>query len=149
MQAYFEGLDVYKRQVLASFLREVGAVLLNIHGQHDSQHLLQSERHVEFLDALAGVQPLLTQYRECYGQAVELMCIRDSVKIVKGKGVPYAQQNPSLYHGVSPFDAKTGEIPAHAPSFCGVFGKKMLELAAKDDKIAAITACLLYTSRCV
>lgn len=60
------------KPVLASFLREVGAVLLNIHGQHDSQHLLQSERHVEFLDALAGVQPLLTQYRECYGQAVEL-----------------------------------------------------------------------------
>ena len=52
------------KPVLASFLREVGAVLLNIHGQHDSQHLLQSERHVEFLDALAGVQPLLTQYRE-------------------------------------------------------------------------------------
>ena len=46
------------KPVLASFLREVGAVLLNIHGQHDSQHLLQSERHVEFLDALAGVQPL-------------------------------------------------------------------------------------------
>lgn len=64
------------------------------------------------------------------------------VKTVKGKGVPYAQQNPSLYHGVSPFDAKTGEIPAHAPSFCDVFGKKMLELAAKDDKIAAITAAM-------
>ena len=64
------------------------------------------------------------------------------VKTVKGKGVPYAQQNPSLYHGVSPFDAKTGKIPGHAPCFCDVFGKKMLELAAKDDTIAAITAAM-------
>ena len=70
-----EGRSVGKingRPVSAALLRDVGAALLNIHGQHDSQHLLQPERHVEFLDALAGVEPLYGDYRACYQQAVEL-----------------------------------------------------------------------------
>ena len=68
-----EGRSVSKingKSVTAAFLREIGTQLLNIHGQHDSQALLQSERHVEFLDALAGTEPLLLAYRQCYQQAV-------------------------------------------------------------------------------
>ncbi len=64
------------------------------------------------------------------------------VKTVKGKGVPYAQKNPSLYHGVSPFDAKTGKIPAHAPCFCDVFGETMVNLAQERSDLVAITAAM-------
>ncbi|MGG1313569.1 DNA repair protein RecN [Cohnella laeviribosi] len=37
-----------------TMLREVGEHLINIHGQHEHQSLLQTERHLEWLDQYAG-----------------------------------------------------------------------------------------------
>lgn len=41
------------RPAIVSLLREVGRLLVNIHGQHDSQALLDPDIHYTFLDALA------------------------------------------------------------------------------------------------
>ena len=38
------------RPVAVSILREIGAELINIHGQHDNQILLAPEKHMEILD---------------------------------------------------------------------------------------------------
>jgi len=38
----------------ASALREISAMLINIHGQHDNQALLNPEKHGGYIDALAG-----------------------------------------------------------------------------------------------
>lgn len=37
-----------------SMLRQIGSLLVDLHGQHDHQSLLSSERHLEFLDAWIG-----------------------------------------------------------------------------------------------
>lgn len=42
------------RAVPVSTLRELGEMLVDLHGQHDHQSLFRPERHVEFLDAWAG-----------------------------------------------------------------------------------------------
>jgi DNA repair protein RecN (Recombination protein N) len=42
------------RLCTAGMLREVGALLVDIHGQHEHQSLLASERHVDLLDGWAG-----------------------------------------------------------------------------------------------
>jgi len=60
----------------------------------------------------------------------------------KGKGCEYAERNPDRYHGVSGFDAKTGEIKKGALRFSNVFGDKMIELAKEDQSIVAITAAM-------
>lgn len=52
--------------VTASTLRRVGAVLLNIHGQHDSQALLNPQRHMDFVDAMAENAALREEYRTAY-----------------------------------------------------------------------------------
>ncbi|MDR0532072.1 MAG: DNA repair protein RecN [Oscillospiraceae bacterium] len=52
--------------VTVSVLRRVGASLLNIHGQHDSQALLNPQSHVKYIDAMAGNEALRAQYREAY-----------------------------------------------------------------------------------
>lgn len=52
--------------ITVSLLRELGALLINIHGQHDSQQLLASEYHAMFLDRFTGAEELLSQYRESY-----------------------------------------------------------------------------------
>ena len=50
----------------ATVLREIGAMLINIHGQHDNQVLLDSERHLQILDDFGGDDSLLTSYRSAF-----------------------------------------------------------------------------------
>ncbi len=54
---------INSRPVNASLLRDVGAMLVNIHGQHDNQALLSPEKHLELLDRYAGLEDLLEDYR--------------------------------------------------------------------------------------
>ncbi len=50
----------------AGVLRDLGRMLVNIHGQHENQALLSRDRHAGYLDALGGYDQVLSQYRECY-----------------------------------------------------------------------------------
>ena len=54
------------RPTTVSVLRQVGRMLVNIHGQHENQALLQQERHVEYLDRLGVPAQVLAEYRAAY-----------------------------------------------------------------------------------
>ena len=56
------------RTAPAALLKEIGALLINIHGQHDNQVLLDSEKHLGILDDFGGDDSLLTSYREAFRQ---------------------------------------------------------------------------------
>lgn len=63
----------------------------------------------------------------------------------KGKGYEPAENADDKYHGVSKFNVITGEqakSKPKAPSYTKVFGQTLTDLAAKDDKIVAITAAM-------
>ncbi len=63
----------------------------------------------------------------------------------KGKGYAPAEQARDRGHGVSKFDVVTGEqkkAPSNAPSYTSIFAKTLLEEAARDDKICAVTAAM-------
>ena len=47
----------------ASVLKEIGSMMIDIHGQHDNRILLDSERHIEVLDGFGGDNSLLDAYR--------------------------------------------------------------------------------------
>ncbi|MDE5753464.1 MAG: DNA repair protein RecN [Oscillospiraceae bacterium] len=49
-----------------SNLREIGLLLISIHGQHDNQVLLDSEHHLEVLDEFGGNPDFLTAYQEAF-----------------------------------------------------------------------------------
>ena len=51
------------RTASAALLKEIGAMLINIHGQHDNQILLDSEKHLQILDDFGGDDSLLNEYR--------------------------------------------------------------------------------------
>jgi 1-deoxy-D-xylulose-5-phosphate synthase len=62
----------------------------------------------------------------------------------KGRGYAPAQSNPSKFHSSSPFDVETGK-PINTdkrPTYSSVFGKTMLDIAEKDNKVVAITAAM-------
>jgi len=54
------------RPVTVSQLRQIGSGLLNIHGQHDGQQLLDEEQHGFYLDRFGHVESLLTPYITAY-----------------------------------------------------------------------------------
>lgn len=49
-----------------SVLREIGDILINIHGQHDNQILLSPEHHLQILDTFGGDDTLLLAYQETF-----------------------------------------------------------------------------------
>ena len=54
------------RPVTVGQLRALGAQLLNIHGQHDGQQLLDEEQHIVYLDSFGRVESLAITYVEKY-----------------------------------------------------------------------------------
>ncbi len=62
----------------------------------------------------------------------------------KGKGFAAAENNPSKYHGVEPFDAVTGKSlkTKKEPTYTDVFGSCIVELAKKNEKIVAVSAAM-------
>lgn len=54
------------RPATVSVLRQLGRMLVNIHGQHENQVLLQPERHVDYLDRLGQLQPVRAAYEQEY-----------------------------------------------------------------------------------
>lgn len=55
-----------------SMLRELGSFLVNIHGQHDGQHLLDEQFHIEYLDAFAALEQPLLEYQSRYEELLQL-----------------------------------------------------------------------------
>jgi 1-deoxy-D-xylulose-5-phosphate synthase len=63
----------------------------------------------------------------------------------KGKGYAPAEAAADKYHGVNKFDVITGaqaKVKPNAPSYTAVFGETLVQEAALDDKIVAITAAM-------
>jgi len=70
------------------------------------------------------------------------------VKTKKGKGFAQAEENQTAFHSPGIFDRKTGKIltvqreEKQPPRYQDVFGKTLLELARKNEKIIGITPAM-------
>lgn len=62
----------------------------------------------------------------------------------KGKGYRHAEENSPKFHGIEPFDPKTGEILniSGELTYTECFSNKIVEMAKKDSKIVAVTAAM-------
>lgn len=62
----------------------------------------------------------------------------------KGKGYEPAEKNPAHFHGVSPFDIKTGKPLAEKkyPTYTDVFSKKLCQLGETHPELVAVTAAM-------
>ena len=61
----------------------------------------------------------------------------------KGKGYKIAEENPDKFHSTSAFEIETGKTKKEKKDdYSKIFGKKLVELAKKDEKIVAITAAM-------
>ena len=64
----------------------------------------------------------------------------------KGLGYKKAEECPAKFHGVEPFDIKTGDnlSTKTGKSYTSVFSETILEMAAEDERLVAITAAMPY-----
>ena len=66
-------IKLNNRPVTATELKGIGRYLVNIHGQHDNQVLLDPESHLDYIDAVADDNPIKGKY---YAEFRELNRIR-------------------------------------------------------------------------
>lgn len=57
---------INQRTAPASLLKKIGSMLINIHGQHDNQILMDSEKHLQILDDFGEDNSYLENYREVF-----------------------------------------------------------------------------------
>ncbi|MBQ9607125.1 MAG: 1-deoxy-D-xylulose-5-phosphate synthase [Lachnospiraceae bacterium] len=62
----------------------------------------------------------------------------------KGKGYAPAERHPARFHGTGPFDIETGLPKTHSgmASYTDIFSTVMIKLAARNEKVCAITAAM-------
>lgn len=64
----------------------------------------------------------------------------------KGKGFEAALKHPEKFHGLGPYDAKTGETPAAKPNtppnYQDVMGQTLVKLSQRDTRLVGITAAM-------
>jgi 1-deoxy-D-xylulose-5-phosphate synthase len=64
----------------------------------------------------------------------------------KGKGFEAALKFPEKFHGLGPYDAKTGETPAPKPNtppnYQDVMGQTLVKLCRRDNRLVGITAAM-------
>ena len=63
---------VNTRPVSVSVLKKISPFLINIHGQHDGQKLMDDSCHIDFLDCFAGLQNSLDEYVPLYRKLLSL-----------------------------------------------------------------------------
>ncbi|MBI4427559.1 MAG: DNA repair protein RecN [Ignavibacteriales bacterium] len=55
-----------------SVLKQIGELLVDLHGQHEHQSLLRPESHLELLDDFGGLDGLVKEYRSSYDKLASL-----------------------------------------------------------------------------
>ena len=105
------------------------------------KHALYRENVLENMDIryigpidgndVSGVEEMLRHAKKL-GSSVIL-----HVKTIKGKGYAPAEADPAAYHALQPRDTV-----ADGASFSQIFGESLCEVAARDERVVAVTAAM-------
>lgn len=91
----------------ASILREIAPMLVNIHGQHDSQALLDPDKHYIYIDLLAANDELLTSYSAAFAQ---MMSTRRRLKQLTAAAEQNAHDLEILQYQVNELESANIEV---------------------------------------
>ena len=126
------------------FIKKILVTFINIFKQiSESEGMLFENLDINYVGPLDG-----HNIKEVYDAVTKAMNANEPVvvhiKTTKGKGYEPAEKDPTLFHGVGPFDRESGKIIANenALTYTKVFSNKLMSLAKNDDKIVAITAAM-------
>ncbi len=82
--------------VSLSLIKDVGNLLVDLHGQHEHQSLLRTETHIDFLDEYGNLEDQVENYKKLFHQLNRLISelneLKDKESILKEKKDLYAFQ---------------------------------------------------------
>lgn len=77
-------------------IKEIGNLLVDLHGQHEHQSLLRTETHIDMLDEVANIEDLLQKYsgyyKELFSKVKEINELKTREEILKEKKEVYSFQ---------------------------------------------------------
>lgn len=83
-------------------LKEIGINLINIHGQHDSQRLLDPDSHLEYVDAMADNEFVFDDYYKSYK---ELVAVKHQIQKLSGGNDNNQQLSELLEYQINELEA--------------------------------------------
>lgn len=122
------------RAATVSVLREIGETLVNIHGQHDSQSLLNPDCHYQFIDMLSGGNELIDEYKKAFSDFIHIRRRLKQLTVQAEKDDSYTELLDFQINELENADIKIGETERLTAR------KKALENA--DGALAAYNAVL-------
>ncbi|MBR4548643.1 MAG: DNA repair protein RecN [Oscillospiraceae bacterium] len=96
--------------VSAAQLKDLGSLLIDIHGQNDGRQLMDERLHREYLDRFGGLEAKLSLYRSAFFSYTQL---RKEIDRLSMDEIEKARLNESLRYQISELERaelKTGEL---------------------------------------
>lgn len=93
--------------VSLNVIKELGDLLVDLHGQHEHQSLLRKETHINFLDGFGNNEELLRTYRWLYNSLNKLLI---ELKEVKEKDSAYREKRDILEFQIKEIDAVSPQL---------------------------------------
>jgi len=123
-----------------NLVKDVGNLLVDLHGQHEHQSLLRTETHIDYLDEFGDYQDILQQYKKIYSELLtkenELIELQEKESSIKEKKDFYSFQIKEI-DNVSPQEDEEEKL---------VEELKILENSEKLAELTSEAYQLLYES---
>ena len=98
-----------------NLIKDVGNLLVDLHGQHEHQSLLRTETHIDYLDEFGSYDDHLKKYKAKYDELSsaekDLKSLRDREEIIKEKREIYSFQVKEI-DNISPLEDEEEKLSA-------------------------------------
>ncbi|MCC8195993.1 MAG: DNA repair protein RecN [Ruminococcus sp.] len=131
---------INSRPVTISALHEIGDLLVNIHGQHDSQNLLDQSKHLDILDSYARSDELLLSYQKSFRELQSTARELNKLKTEKSQNARREEYLAEIIEDIGSLEITIGEDEKIEERF------RLLDNAVSlKNALTAATACLSET----
>jgi len=114
-----------------NLVKDVGNLLVDLHGQHEHQSLLRTETHIDYLDEFGDYQELLHQYKKIYSELLhkedELKKLQEKESSIKEKKDFYSFQIKEI-DNISPQEDEEDKL------------NEELKVLENSEKLAELTS---------
>jgi len=116
--------------VSLNIIKELGDLLVDLHGQHEHQSLLRKETHINFLDGFGNNEELLRTYKWLYTSLNKLLT---ELKEVKEKDSAYREKRDVLDFQIKEIDAVSPQLGEEEKL------QSELKILENSEKLLALT----------
>ncbi len=108
---------INQRPATVSAMHDVGELLINIHGQHDSQILLSPDRHIGIIDSFGELGGVISDYQESFRNLQEISRNLKNIMLDESKKAERIERLSEIVDEIGEFELEDGEDVAIEEEF--------------------------------